>query len=84
MQGLTPWPPTHSPLHNQILNQPGAAMHLFLCNKMAQLHVDELTFFRIAHVWAFGTDPDLSTDVAQYKLHALIPRYVVNYLKSLQ
>lgn len=59
-------------------------MHLFLVNKMDQLKVDVLTFFRIAHVWAFGTDPDLSTDVAQYQLHAIIPRYVVNYLKSIQ
>lgn len=59
-------------------------MHLFLVNKLNQLKVDAHTFFRIAHVWAFGTDPDLSNDVAQYELHALIPRYVVSYLKSLQ
>lgn len=59
-------------------------MHLFLVNKMDQLKVDVLTFFRIAHVWAFGTDPDLHDDVAQYQLHAVIPRYVVNYLKSIQ
>ena len=59
-------------------------MHLFLVAKLNQLRLDDVTFFRIAHVWAFGTDPDLSTDVAQYRLHALIPRYVVSYLKTLQ
>ncbi len=59
-------------------------MHLYLVSKLNQLNVDDITFFRIAHVWAFGTDPDLSSDVAQYRLHTLIPRYVVSYLKSLQ
>jgi hypothetical protein len=59
-------------------------VHLFLVNKLNQLKVDAQTFFRIAHVWAFGTDPDLSNDVAQYQLHAVIPRYVISYLKSLQ
>lgn len=59
-------------------------MHLYLVETMRQLKVDELTFFRIAHVWAFGTDPDLSTDVCQYRLHALIPKYVETYIKKLQ
>lgn len=59
-------------------------MLLFLVNKMRQLKADELTFFRIAHVWAFGTDPDLHDDVAQFKLHGIVPVYVRNYLKTLQ
>jgi len=59
-------------------------MHLYLVYEMRRLKVDELTFFRIAHVWSFGTDPDLHDDVAQYKLHAVIPKYVEKYVQNLQ
>ena len=58
--------------------------HELLKRKLEELKVDELTFFRIAHVWAFGTDPDLHNEVAQYKLNAIIPKYVERYVQSLQ
>ena len=57
--------------------------HAFLKNKLNELRTDEATFFRMAHVFFFGSDPDLSTDVAQFKLHAIIPRYVMRYLDHL-
>lgn len=62
----------------------GINMHLFLVNKMNELNVDELTFFRIAHVYLFATDPDMSNLVAQYKLHGIIPAHVVSYIKILE
>lgn len=65
-------------------NAKGDGMLLFLTNKMRQLNMDALTFFRVAHVWAFGTDPDLHDDVAQFLLHGVVPIYVRNYLKTLQ
>lgn len=67
-----------------VLNAKENGMLLFLVNKLRQLNTDELTFFRVAHVWAFGTDPDLHDDVAQFKLHGVVPVYVKNYLKTLQ
>lgn len=62
----------------------GNTMLLFLCNKLKQLKVDELAFCRIAHVWAFGTDPDLTEDARRLRDHSVIPPYVQSYLKSLQ
>lgn len=59
-------------------------MQLFLAVMMDRLKVDELTLFRIAHVWAFGTDPKLDEEVNRYKKNSIIPKYVVEYLKSLQ
>jgi hypothetical protein len=52
--------------------------------KLNELNLEVWTFFRIAHVHQFGTDPDLSNDVAQYRMHAVIPQYVCAYLRSLQ
>lgn len=59
-------------------------MHLYLRQKLLSLKVDELTFFRMSHVWSFGTDPDLHNEVAQFLLHGIIPPYVVRYIRHLQ
>jgi len=66
------------------LTTKGNTMLLFFRNKLLQLNMEPLTFFRVAHVWAFGTDPDLHNDLAQYTLHGVLPPYVVRYLKTLQ
>lgn len=58
--------------------------HDMLRKKLDELRLDVHMFFRIAHFDAFGTNPDLSDDVAQYRLNALIPRYVVVYLDKIQ
>lgn len=55
-----------------------------LRKKLEELKVDEQTFFRIAHVYFFGTDPaGICTDVAQYRIHAIIPTYVTRYLDTI-
>jgi hypothetical protein len=59
-------------------------MHLYLANQMNKSKTDPLTFFRIAHVNLFGTDPPMHDMVAQYKLHGIIPQHVITYLKRLQ
>ena len=59
-------------------------MLLYLVAIMNRLKVDEQTFFRLAHVWSFGTDPDVSTDVAQFKLNAVVPPYVRKYLQHIK
>jgi len=59
-------------------------MLLYLVAIMNRLKVDEQTFFRLAHVWSFGTDPDVSTDVAQFKLHAVVPHYVRKYVQHIK
>ena len=59
-------------------------MHLYLVNTMNRLRVGTVTFFRICHVYCYGTDPQLHDAVAQYKLHGVIPPYVERYLRMLQ
>ena len=59
-------------------------MLLYLVKKIHDLRVDERTFFRMAHVWCFGTDPDLGNDAMEFKLHGIIPKYVQRYLNHLQ
>lgn len=58
--------------------------HEKLRRKLEELRIDVHTFFRIAHVHEFGTDPDMSNQVAQWRMHAVIPRFVCDYLDSLE
>lgn len=59
-------------------------MLLALVEVINRKKTDEQTFFRSAYMWAFCKDCDVSNDVAQYKLHAIIPPYVKRYLAHLQ
>lgn len=59
-------------------------MHLYLAETMRSLGKDEQTFFRAAYMWRFGKDYDCVNDVCQYRLHALIPKYVVEYVDNIQ
>lgn len=54
-----------------------------LRRKLEELNTDVHMFFRIAHCYRFGTTPDLHDDVCQYKLHAIVPIYVREYLDML-
>jgi hypothetical protein len=54
-----------------------------LIERLNELRAEDHLFFRIAHFWRFGTTPDLSNDVAQYRLHGIIPKYVMAYLDHL-
>lgn len=62
----------------------GENMILYLVETMRRLNVDTHTFFRMAHIRMFNTDPDLSNDVCQFHMHAIVPKYVCSYLKLLQ
>jgi hypothetical protein len=53
-----------------------------LKRKLEELKLDPLTFFRLCHVYFFGSDPDLSGDVLRYKEQAVVPVYVIRYLKE--
>ena len=57
-------------------------MLLRLVSTMQALKVDERQFFSICHVYCFGTAPDIGADVARYKLHSIIPTYVIRFLKE--
>lgn len=57
-------------------------MLLQLVARMAKLRVDARKFFTIAHVYCFGTAPDLSGDVLLFNEKRLIPPYVVRFLKE--
>jgi len=60
-------------------------MILYLVNTLKRLNMNEVTFFRLAHIWAFsGRDPQIHDDVAQFKLHGIIPKYVQRYLHHIQ
>lgn len=51
---------------------------------LQRLNADDITFFRLAHVWSFGTDPDLSNDVKRFKETDFVPAYVQKYLDEIQ
>lgn len=74
---------TTGPVTRRVKGPTVIRYHDLLRRKMSETKSDEQTFFRMAHIFLFGTDPDLSNDVAQYKLHAIIPVYVIRYLEQL-
>lgn len=62
----------------------GQKMFLMLKEILLRRKVDDQTFFRAAYQWCFGKDCDVSNDVAQFKLHAIVPRYVERYILHCQ
>lgn len=50
---------------------------------MVRTKTDKETFFRIAFIYWYGSDADTSNDVAQFKLHAICPWYVLRYVEIL-
>ena len=59
-------------------------MILYLVDTLHRLRTDERAFFKLAHFWCFGTNPDLGNDVMEFKLHGVIPKYVERYLNHLK
>lgn len=55
-----------------------------LSRKVNDLNTDVKTFFRMAHIHKFGTDPDLGGDVLRFKVAGIIPQYVCEYIDSLE
>lgn len=62
----------------------GGCMLLYLKAKIAELGTDEHAFFRTAYMWRFGKVLFSDTDAIQYRLHAVVPRYVEDYVHHLQ
>jgi hypothetical protein len=56
----------------------------YLVETMRRLNLDEQAFFRLAHIWAFDKDAPVATEVCQFKLHGVVPPFVVSYVKHIQ
>lgn len=48
---------------------------------MAVAKLEEEMFFRLAHIFCFGSDANVATDVAQFKMHAVVPPYALTYAR---
>jgi hypothetical protein len=59
-----------------------AEMSRKLKEALERLRVDEATFFRLAHIYCFGSDPDLTSDVLRFKETGVVPQYVIRYLNE--
>ena len=59
-------------------------MHLFLIQYITTNKIQIQDFFRSAYIWKYAKDRDPWNDVAQYKLHGIIPSYVGDYIKNIQ
>ena len=52
-----------------------------IMDAMVRTNTDEIMFFRLAHLHCFNRDVDVYNDVAQFKMHAVIPPYVLRYAR---
>lgn len=59
-------------------------MLLFLKHLISQSGNDEYAFFRAAYYWKFNKVCNSDTDVVQYRLHAIVPNYVREYVENIQ
>lgn len=59
-------------------------MLLYLKEKIKQCGGDDLQFFQSAYIFIFDKFYECVADIAQYRLHGVIPRYVQDYIKHLQ
>lgn len=62
----------------------GGDVLLYFVETLQRLRTDEPTFFRMAHLWCFGTDPDLSVDVSEFRSNGRVPPYVQRYLDHIK
>lgn len=59
-------------------------MLLAIREKLLRLRLDSKTFFRMAHLYCFGRDVDVSADAALFETQGVVPRYVARYMAHLQ
>ncbi len=59
-------------------------MLLALREYMRRLQVDEKLFFRLAYIFKFKKEVNLDEDVRRFKESGSVPKYVADYLESLQ
>jgi hypothetical protein len=55
-----------------------------LLDAIHRLNVTVEQFFRMAHLWKFGRDPSLIADVTEYLQHAIVPKYVAEYIDHIE
>lgn len=58
-------------------------MLLYLAHKIHECG-DIQQFFRSAYMFKFGKDHDCTNDIVQYKLHAIIPPYISDFVAHIQ
>lgn len=59
-------------------------MNDFLQTKCKELDITTAQLFRIAHLWAFDRDVDMTLSADYYRKTGEIPRYVTEYLTQLK
>lgn len=59
-------------------------MLLYLKEAIRKSGNDEHSFFRSAYYWRFEKVLTTDTDALQYRLHAVVPKYVEEYVHHLQ
>lgn len=59
-------------------------MILYFRAKLEQLGLTYHEFFETAYHWRFGKLVTIDSDYAQFLLHSVLPKYVIEYLKHLQ
>lgn len=59
-------------------------MLLYLKHAIAQTGNNEHDFFRSAYYWRFQKVLCSDTDAIQYRLHAVVPKYVEEYIHHIQ
>lgn len=60
-------------------------MLLYFLRKCNSLRLSVLEYFEVAYMATFGKPhPNVGDDYAQYRLHSVLPGYVVSYLKKQQ
>ena len=56
-------------------------MRLLLEEAILRNGGDEQAFFRMCFMWKWKKDGDVWNDIAQWKLHAILPSYVQDFLR---
>jgi hypothetical protein len=59
-------------------------MLLYLKEAIKRCGNDDLQFFQTSYTWMFDRVFECTTDVLQYRLHGVVPKYVQEYVKHLQ
>lgn len=59
-------------------------MLLYFQAKISELRLTYHEFFETAYQWRFGRLVMLDDDYAQFLLHSVLPKYVVEFLQHLQ
>lgn len=59
-------------------------MLLFLKYAIKATGDNDLLFFETAYYWRFQKRQEVFNDLVQYRLHAIVPKYVEEYVRHLQ